>query len=277
NIETVQKHADTNDDFCGEGYYDAPAPLVEQLEMARRMIDSRNFNKAIQLLEDLLAGKIEMAVSTNNPDGEPSTSRTGGETALSQVPKAYVRLVQKSLAYCLGCRAAHRMNEAIDEWDAYDTSVITAIEIRVDLITSTSWQCAKAETIEPGQRCPCMACSSIITSRYSVLKWTFNKDKGPASLIICGTCADKHHNELDTGRNAFKAGVRPSAQDYVDAGQLDPSNKFVQGQITRMQKRCVDLELPMPSPQKRKIKAGPSLTEGTANVASIKKWWQFWK
>jgi len=255
NIEIVRKHADTNDDFCGEGYYDAPAPLIEQMEKVRAMANGQNFDQAVQCLEALLAGKTEV-----------------------QISKEHVGLVKEALAYCLGCRAAKRVNEALKEWNDFDTSVIKAIQGRVEQISDTSWRCAAMETIPQYTSCPCMACGTVISSRYMVMKWTFNKEKGPATLIICGSCSERHRSQLATVRTKLKEAVRQSAQDFADAGQLDPANKFVQGQIEQIRKMCSDVEIPMPPPQRSKIKTAKSESTATAAAPTKKKkWWEFWK
>jgi hypothetical protein len=244
NLEIVRKRADTNDDFCGEGYYDAPAPLLEQLENARKMADGQFYDQAVQSLEALWAGKTNV-----------------------QVLGDHAGLVNKALAYCLGCRAARRMNEAIGEWNEFKTSVITAIQGRVDKITATAWHCASTETIPQYVSCPCMTCGTVIYGRYSVMKWTFIQEKGPVTLIICGNSADHHRNQLATGRTKLKDAARQSAQDCVDAGQLDPANKFVQGQITQLRKTCSDLEIAFPSPRRRKVKATKAAGPQTSKTA----------
>ncbi len=255
NIEIVRKHADTNDDFCGEGYYDAPASLIDQMERARAMANGQNFDQAVQCLEELLAGKTEVRIS-----------------------KEHISLVKEALAYCLGFRAAKCVNEALGEWNGFNTSVITGIQGRVEQISDTSWRCASMETIPQYVSCPCMACGTVIHSRYMVLKWTFNKEKGPVTLIICGSCSERHRNQLATVRTNLKDAVRQSAQDFVDAGQLDPANKFVQGQVEQIRKMCSDVEIPMPSPQRTKIKVSKHESAAAAAAPTKqKKWWQFWR
>jgi hypothetical protein len=139
------------------------------------------------------------------------------------------------------------------EWNAHKPSTITDIQKRADSIDQTSWMCAGMEQIPQYVNCRCMACGSMITGRYTVVKWTF-KDK-PVSLIICGSCGDRHRREIDSARSKIKGAIKQSAQDFVDAGQLDSANKFVQGQIERVRKMCSDSEVPFPSPSKQSKKA----------------------
>jgi hypothetical protein len=246
-LEVVQKHVKTLDDYCGSGYYDMPAPLLEQMEKARQMADRHDYDHAVQRLEELLAGKGEAGVSA-----------------------ASLPLVNKSLAYCLGCRGIRRVNEALGTWDAFDTTVITAIRDRAGRkqIDDISFVCAQAQTIPQYTRCPCMACGTVISSRYSVMKYVFNKDKGAVPIIVCGTCGDRHRSQLQGVKEKLKTAVRQSAQDFVDAGQLDPANKFVEGQIPQMRKLCSSLEVSMPSPRSGKAKATARAATATAAVTA---------
>jgi hypothetical protein len=229
NLETVQKNADTNDDFCGEGYYDLPAPVLAEMEAARKLAEAQEFDGAISKLEDLLRGY------------------SAGTLHSSQAP-----LVNKALAYCLGSRAARRRSGAIDIWNAHRPSVIDDIVKRVDAIDNVTWACAEMETIPPNMDCRCMADGRLIYGQYSIIKWTF-KDK-PVALVVCGSCGDRYRSQMNSARGALKEAIRQSAQDYADAAELDPTNNFVRGALERIRKECADLEIPVPGARKRKVK-----------------------
>jgi hypothetical protein len=227
-LEVVRKHVKTADDYCGTGYFDMPTPLLEHMEKARKMADRHDYDQAVQSLEELVARKGEVEVST-----------------------ACLPLVNKALAYCLGCRAIRRVNEELGTFDAFDTTVISAIRGRAGLnqIDNISFLCAQTQNIPQFMRCPCMACGTIIHSRYSVMNYVFNKGKDPVPIIVCGPCADRHRTQLQGVKDKLKAAVRQSAQDFVDASQLDQANKFVEGQIPEIRKLCSSLELSLPSPR----------------------------
>ena len=78
NLETVRKNSEDGDDYCGDGYFDLPAPVLDEMEAARKQSDAHDFDGAVSRLEKLLAG-------------------TGGVP----LEAAHVSLVNKALAYCL--------------------------------------------------------------------------------------------------------------------------------------------------------------------------------
>jgi hypothetical protein len=229
NLDTVKKHADTNDDFCGAGYYDLPEPILTELEAARKLAEGQDHDGAISRLETLLSGKSGAVLQTEQ-----------------------VLLVNKALAYCLGTRSARRRNAAIDAWNSHRSSVIDDIVKRVDSIDDVTWMCANMETIPPGMNCRCMADGNLIYGQYTIMKWTF-KDK-PVSLVVCGSCGSRHRSQINSARSSLKDAISKSAQDYVDAGDLDPTNNFIRNALERIRKECADLEISMPSPSRRKTK-----------------------
>jgi FKBP-type peptidyl-prolyl cis-trans isomerase len=247
NLDTVKKNAENNDDFCGEGYFDLPSPVLEEMENARKLAETQDLDGAISKLETLLQG--------NHPDGV--------------LLLAHVPLVKKALAYCLGSRAAQRRSRAIDVWNAHRPSVIDDIAKRVDSIDNQTWMCAELETIPPYTNCRCMADGSLITGRYTIIKWTF-KDK-PVPLVVCGSCGDRYRSQMDSARSALKEAVRQSAQDYVDAAELDSTNNFVRGALERIRKECGDLEIPVPDVRKRKVKTAKGKVGVTTPCATARQ------
>jgi len=147
-LEAVRRNAETGDDFCGSGYYDAPSPLIERMEEARQAADRHEYDKAIQSLKNVISGTAGLTVSAS-----------------------HLPLVKKALAYCLGCRAVRSVNSSINEFSEFDSTVITAIRDRAkrDQINNTSWFCAKMGTIPQYTSCDCMACGTTIYSRYTIL------------------------------------------------------------------------------------------------------------
>jgi len=217
-LDDCRKNSDNNDDFIGEGYFDLPSTILEEMEIAHKHAKAHDFDSAISQLEKL--------------------------TKTSGFEKKYLQLVNKALAYCLSFRAFDRLNNAMDEWNKFQPSIITKIQNRAKEIDDITWHCAQLETIPQGLRCKCMADGELIYSRYTVFKWTFN-DK-PVSLIICGDCGDKYREEMNRARSTFKNVVKEAATDFLKAEELDSTNKFIQKQIDRMSKLCTDWEIPFP-------------------------------
>ncbi len=267
-LEIVRKNADANDDFRGVGYHDAPALLLDLMEHARQLALAHNFDGAVECLEALLDGKTGVPIA----DGD-------------------AHLVRKALAYCLGTRANSRDNEATTEWnDHQTTSVMRRIQNRVHLIDEATWRCASTGTIPSYVRCRCMADGTLIDGQYSVVTCTFNNEKGPATLLICGACATRHRTELDGARTSLKGALRQIAQDYVDAAVLDPANKFVRGRLDRVRQECSEWEVPIPSARRRsagsmvKAPPAPSPVQSAQCAApparplpAPRKWWAFWR
>jgi hypothetical protein len=235
-LQSVRKNADEKDDFCGEGYYDTPPALLGELEKIRDLAEGqKSYDQAVLRLDQLLAGKSDV-----------------------QCPAEYLNLVCDALAYCLGCRAAKLMNEAIDDWNACTTSVIGEIQRR-----------GKYSAEPSGGNLHCMACNSSIYGTYTVLTWTFDNESQSRKLTICSSCSTRHAREMTTPQAKFKEAIKRAAQDYVDASHLDAANKFVQGQIERMRKRCTAQEIPFPSPQRRKPKTPSDLASKSVRFALL--------
>jgi hypothetical protein len=235
-LETLRKNADEKDDFCAEGYYNAPPALLGELENIRDLAEGRkNYDQAVARLDQLLTGKSDV-----------------------QCPADCLKLVCDALAYCLGCRAARLMNDAIDDWNACTTSVIGEIQ-----------RGGKYSPAPPGGKLHCMACNSAIYGTYTVLTWTFDNERESRKVNICSSCSTRHAREMTIPRTKFKEAVQRAGQDYVDASHLDPANKFVQGQIERMRKRCIDQEIPFPSPQRRKPKTPADFASRSVRFALL--------
>jgi hypothetical protein len=158
---------------------------------------------------------------------------------------SHVPHIAKALAYCLGGRAIRHWNQTLDEWNTFEPEVIKNIRARSKEIDQTTWTCAAMEKIPANVDCRCMADGNIIMDRYTVLKWTFRDD--PVSLIICGACGDRYREEMATARGKMHASVQVAAQDFVDAGHLDPQNNYVKGQIQRTREMCSKWEVVFPA------------------------------
>ena len=110
-------------------------------------------------------------------------------------------------------------------------------------------------------------------------KYVFNKGKDPVPVIVCGPCGERHRTQLQGVRDKLKTAVRQSAQDFVDASQLDPANKFVEGQIPEIRKLCSSLELSLPSPRRGKARTAvravttiPATTLAPVHLAKARRW-----
>jgi hypothetical protein len=221
NLETVRKNSEDGDDYCGDGYFDLPAPVLDEMEAARKLADAHDFDGAVSRLEKLLAG--------------------AGPVSLEA---AHVALVNKALAYCLGCRAVRRTNLAIDEFNRHRSSVIKRALDRADSFDPMTLVCAQQGEIPAYVDCYCMACGSQITGRYTILRWSFGDKELP--FLFCGSHGEQHRREQEGARSAIKDAVRKSAEDFVEASHLDPLNGFVKRQLGESRKLCESLQIPFP-------------------------------
>lgn len=231
NLETVRKNSEDNDDFCGDGYFDLPAPVLDEMEAARRQADAHDFDGAVSRLEKLRAG-------------------AGGTT----LEMAHVSLVDKALAYCLGFRGVRRLNETAQTNNEVPPTIMRIVErAKEGLVDNISFGCAKIGNIIPGMTCHCMACGGGIYNQYM----TFSFRDVP--MLVCGTCADNIRSEQDSGKTRLRDAVKKSSDDFLRAGRLDPSNKFVQKQIEQARELCATVGVPFPSaPKEKKPKVSKS-------------------
>ena len=236
NLETVKKHADTNDDFRCIGYYDiVPEPLFSKMEEARKLVNARDYDGAVSVLQRLLA------------------------EALKARQELQARAIEKALAYCLGCRAVNVLNDAFDVFNAFEPGIIRTIidRIKADRVDNLSFECAILGEIASWQTCRCMACGQVIVSRYTTITWTLGEKD--FKFIVCGDCGDTYRNQMSSARSKLHQAIQTSARDYVWAGVLDPTNKFVETRIADARTRCTKYELPFPDAPKRRFrKALPS-------------------
>lgn len=235
NLETVKKNAENNDDFCGDGYFELPAPILEEMEAARKLADAQDFDGAVSRIERLLnSGRVEAI---------------------------HLPLLNKALAYSLGCRGIRRLNEAAATHNA--ASIPKVIEriaenARNNRLDGAAIVAAQLGNVPPGLSCRCMSCNTTIYSRYMTFEFRSVK------MLVCGDCADRLRNEQEAGRSLLKEVVRKSADDFVRAGQLDPANKFVQKQINDSRELCSNLGVPFPAPPK--VKAPKASKSSTAKA-----------
>ena len=212
NLETVKKNTENNDDFCGEGYFDLPPALLQELEEARRAAEQQNFDQAIATLE-----------------------------SLPRMPESQ-HLIDKALAYCLGYRGIRRFNESTQGANEIPPTIKRILErAKSGSFDIISAMCAKAGQIPAGVTCHCMACGSGIYSRY--MQFSFRN----VPLLVCGSCAAEIRSEEDSRKGRIKDVVKKSAEDFVRAGQLDPANKFVQKQIEQARQLCSTVGISFPT------------------------------
>lgn len=219
NIKAVKANADANNDFCGEGYFDLPAPLLAELEEARKLAEAQDHDQAISRLERL-AGK-----------------KTGIVLAPEHLP-----LLNKALAYCLGYRSVRRLGDAATRNDQLIPTIQRIVDrARNNQIDDLSFACARIGTIPPGIPCLCMAHGGIISGSYMVFKFR------DVPMLICGDCANKLNAEEEARKSRLRTAVQQSATDLMRAGQLDPQNEFVKEQLEQVRQICTNVGVPFPA------------------------------
>ena len=280
NLETVKKNTENNDDFCGGGYYDLPPAHLDQMESARQMADRQEFDQAIAIVETLPRNDL-MACPHCLKGLEWTRKQAGGTYSCPFCSKEFQTpgspevfpaesrpLINKALAYCLGYRGIRRLNEAAATQNT--NSVPRVIErivenARNNRLDSSAILAARLGNIPQGFNCRCMSCNSTIYSRYMTFKFR------EVTMLVCGSCAESLKSEQESGKGRMREIVRQSADDFVRAGQLDPSNKFVQKQIEQARELCSTVGISFPSaPKEKKHKvskpstAHPAPTTGAA-------------
>jgi len=242
NLETVRKNGEDGDDYCGDGYFDLPAPVLDEMEAARKQADAHDFDGAVSRLEKLLAG-------------------TGGVSLEAD----HVPLVNKALAYCLGFRGVRRLNETAQANNEVPPTILRIVErAKAGLVDNLSFGFAKMGNIMPGMSCNCMACGSRIYSQYM----TFSFRDVP--MLVCGSCADKIRGEQDSGKSKLRDAVKKSTEDFLRAGRLDPANKFVQKQIEQARELCSTVGVSFPSaPKEKKPKVSKSSAASASSATAV--------
>ena len=214
-LDTVRGKADANDDFRGDGYFDLPESLFAEMEEARRLADSQDYDGAIARLE---------RITVQEPDHRAA--------------------LNKASAYCFGWRAVIRMNQAAN---SKDSDSIPAVVSRIienakkDKLDDSAIMAARIGTVPAGSRCHCMSCTAYISGRY--MTFEFREIK----MLVCGNCADKLKAEQEAGREKLRVAVRASAVDYLRAGELDPANRFIQRKLTESKELCTTVGVPFPT------------------------------
>lgn len=237
NLAIVRSEAETGNDFCGDGYYDLPSPVLSFMEVARQLAEAGDYDGSIGKLEDLLGGY-----------------------ATGPLQSSHAALVNKALAYCLGGRAVQRVNRAAQGSD----EIPPTLEKALFLLQMDS------NLFRGLNHAICGACGECLGPQFYTI--TFRGTQ----LHVCIGCHAKIQAEDQARKKRLQEAVRLAAQDLVRAGQLDPANKFVQKQIEQIREVCANIGVAFPkTPKARKPFKGrpqpvPGATPETASAAAGK-------
>jgi formylglycine-generating enzyme required for sulfatase activity len=234
NIEIVRKNAESGNDWCGEGYFDLPEPVLSVLERARKQADARQWDQAIPILAELLMGRDE-----------------------AQVEESAKPLVRKPLAYCLNLRAVDRLNRAMDRHnEPLPTMRRIAERAQLGFLTAA----ALLGSTYGVSSLKCMACGTSIYGQYA--RFTF-KD---IPIIVCVSCSSKLDREQEERKAELRETVRAAGQELLLAEELDSKNKGIKENLGTTRKVASELGVSFPDPLVLRIRLGlatvPDLVEG---------------
>jgi hypothetical protein len=208
NLGIVRNNAELGNDWCGEGYYDLPAPILLLLERARALADQRKWYEAISLVERVL-------VVGDPPLNEHQAS-----------------LVGKCLAYCLSLRAVDGINAALREFDQ-NLPIIVNIGQRAERGELDPYTTARARGASGyGHYLKCMACGCTIYDQY--VRFTF-KD---VPLIVCPNCSTELDRQQEERKSRLRLAANAAHRDLAEAVGLDSTNKGVEKNRNDLRELC---------------------------------------
>jgi hypothetical protein len=220
NINTLQGNLESGNQWCGEGYYDLPEPILETLERARQLSNNQEYDQAINLLEGLL---------------------TQTSPALTEQQK---NLVRKPLSTCLNMRANVRFTAAMQELDR-PRRVIERIQANIKrsstnlFMTLLAVSSGNEQQMAMSGNLVCMACLRPVRAWYT---FTYNDTK----LLICESCNQDNNRELDARKNEFKKALLKINDDLLRAIELDPTSPNPKNNLQELRKIASQLSIVLP-------------------------------
>ena len=250
NLAIVRSNAETGNDFCGDGYYDLPPAHLAQMEQARECAERGDFEQAVTMLEamprsDLIAcPRCSRALQWSGARaGQLAACPFCKETfSVPETPEVFPAerrpLLDKALAHCLGGRAVQRVNRAAEGSDEIPPTLNKAL-FRLQM---------GSNLFHGLDRALCAACGEFLGPQFYTISFRGTQ------LHVCIGCHARIRAEDQARKKPLQEAVRLAAQDLVRAGQLDPTNKFVQNQIEEIRKVCANIGVSFPkAPQAGEI------------------------
>ncbi len=227
NLKTQRSNAESGNDWCGEGYYDLPEHILTPLEEARSHFNSRTWDKAIQILDNLLNRKT------------------------SPIEEEYKPLVRKPLATCLNLAGNDRVKDALRELDE-PRQVIVDLQrtaAHADYAWNRTAAAAQSGTLQSIAQSPgivCMACGHKIYQRWYT--FTFNNLK----IVICEDCNSRDDRQMSGRRANVSKALVSFYDDLLYAQELDPTNKSVTENLESVRTMANTLKATLPSRTSRR-------------------------
>ena len=220
NINTLKGNLESGNQWCGEGYYDLPEPILEPLEKARQLSNNQEYDQAINLLEGLL--------SQTTP-------------ALTEKQKT---LVRKPLSTCLNMRANVHFTAAMQELDK-PRRVIEKIQANVGrnstnlLMTMLAVSSGTEQQMARSGSLVCLACLRTVQTWYT---FTFNDTK----LLVCESCNQDNNRELEGRKGVFRKALLGINNDLLRAIDLDPTSPNPKNNLEELKKIASQLNITLP-------------------------------
>lgn len=220
NIKTLKGNLESGNQWCGEGYYDLPEPILETLEKARQLSNNQEYDQAISLLEGLLAQTTP---------------------ALTEEQK---NLVRKPLSTCLNMRANVRFSAAMQALDR-PRRVIEKIQANIKrnnpnlFMTILAVSSGTEQQMAMSGNLVCMACLRPVRAWYT---FTYNDTK----LLICESCNLENNRELDARKNEFRKALLKINDDLLRAIELNPTSPNPKNNLQELRKIASQLNIVLP-------------------------------
>jgi hypothetical protein len=282
NLQAVRKNAESNDSFCGEGYFDLPPAHLEEMEDARRLTEQQDFDKALASLETL--PRNDLMACPHCRTGLDWTQQRAGSTlncpfcsrefqapeSAEVFPPESRFLIDKALAHCLLTRGLQRVNQV----GAEGGQLIPTLKRIIERLKSNPSALLLAGLGGSGLgrygARSCMACSCSISPYENHVSFTFKN----VPMVVCSSCGAQLQREEDSRKSNLRDAVRASAEDLVRAAQLDPANKLVEQQLGQLREVCSNVGVSFPQapkakkPRVSKTPSVPVTSEQSAEAAT---------
>ena len=237
NLKALSERAKAGSDWCAEGYFDAPKPILDQLELAREKFRVNEHDYAVQMLESLLP----------------------------TVETEYRYLVAKPLAFCLNIRSIRRYEAGLARFQTR-RKILDKIATRRFLPDFTQM----ATVVATGQQqtyarmgtLHCMACGAVVYSQWA--EFTYENSR----YLICMSCNTQDQVEQSARMSEFAPILTTAITELTRAKQLDPSNSNIPKNLEIISGVQRDLMVVSTPPKPAYIPTSPSTPRPTYAPAS---------
>jgi hypothetical protein len=238
NLKIVKSNSESGNDWCGEGYYNAPAVVLAELERARESANLRKWDEAIAVLEAVLAGS---------------------DLLTAQVGERQMPLIHKALAYCLNLRAVDRLNAVMRDLDQ-PLPIMKKIAERAQfggsgfaLAATIARMASSGMNLPAGIALQCMACGTGIYGQY--IRFTFRD----VPVIVCSSCGSDLDRQQERRKSTLREAANAANRDLTEAANLDSSNKAIAKNMKDLRELCSNAGITLAAVETRIVRVPTEL------------------